>query len=316
MAAAGRRLLRDLQELQRDPLPTINALPIDGNLLEWHANLAPPPGTSEYLVLHILLEFPSDYPSSPPVVSLATPIPHPNVLNCEFNAERVTGMPRNFLCVDMLHNWDWFMGSSYHTERGSGWSPAFTVRSILCQLQSFLFAESVEQFYGGWKDRAGYGATRQGLDRARDLARSFECACGHKHAACWPPIRGLAPECLPKPRPQANTLDAYLRPAPQPPIEDVPDPAEAIRCAGSWRLLVELPEALILRILDEIGSPSALHAALKSCKRMRELDLRRAVFTRRELTCFFSRAPFTETVLGIGLRRTRSVAGAHSCFRS
>ena len=38
------------------------------------------------------------------------------------------------------------MGSSYHTERGSGWSPAFTVRSILCQLQSFLFAEEIEQF--------------------------------------------------------------------------------------------------------------------------------------------------------------------------
>jgi hypothetical protein len=115
-------------------------------------------------------------------------------------------------------------------------------------------------------------------------------------------------------------LDAYLFPAlssaPQPPVEDVPDPAEAIRCAGSWRLIMELPEALILRILDEIGSPSALHAALKSCKRMRELDLRRAVFTRRELTCFFSRAPFTEAVLGIGLRRTRSVASAHMCFLS
>jgi ubiquitin-protein ligase len=252
MAAAGRRLLRDLQELQRDPLPTINALPIDGNLLEWHGNLAPPPGTSEYLVLHILLEFPSDYPSSPPVVSLSTPIPHPNVLNCEFNAMSVTGMPRNFLCVDMLHNQDWYKGSSYHTERGSGWSPAFTVRSILCQLQSFLF---VEEFYG---------ATRQRLDRAGDLARNFECACGHKHGACWPPIGGLAG---PKPRLQANTLDAYLFPAlssaPQPPIEDVPDPsvtpAEAIRCAGSWRLLVELPEALILRILDEIGSPCAVH---------------------------------------------------------
>jgi ubiquitin-protein ligase len=300
------RLLRDLQELQRDPLPTINALPIDGNLLEWHANLAPPPGTSEYLVLHILLEFPSDYPSSPPVVSLATPIPHPNVLNCEFNEMSVTGMPRNFMCLDMLHNQDWYLGSSYHTERGSGWSPAYTVRSILCQLQSFLF-----------QDRAGYGATRQGkIDRARDLARNFECACGHKHAACWPPIGGPAPEWEPKPRPQANTLDAYLFPAPQPPIEGVPDPAEAIRCAGSWRLIVELPEDLILLILDEIGSPSALHAALKSCKRMRELDLRRAVFTRRELTCFFSRAPFTEAVLGIGLRRTRSVASAHMCFHS
>ena len=109
---ASRRLLRDLADCQRDPLPTINAAPLDANIMEWHCNLTAPPG-SVYagIVLHLVLEFPDDYPLSPPVVSLCTPIPHPNVLNNMFNDEVVRGMPANFLCIDLLQNWDWFMGT-------------------------------------------------------------------------------------------------------------------------------------------------------------------------------------------------------------
>ena len=44
------------------------------------------------IVLHMILDFPDNYPILPPVVGLCTPIPHPNVLNNEFNREEVPGM--------------------------------------------------------------------------------------------------------------------------------------------------------------------------------------------------------------------------------
>ena len=40
----------------------------------------------------MILDFPDNYPILPPVVGLCTPIPHPNVLNNEFNREEVPGM--------------------------------------------------------------------------------------------------------------------------------------------------------------------------------------------------------------------------------
>jgi ubiquitin-protein ligase len=56
-AAALKRLMRDLQELQRSPLPTVSAAPLEEDLFEWHGNLL---ATSESnlcgLVYHIIMK--------------------------------------------------------------------------------------------------------------------------------------------------------------------------------------------------------------------------------------------------------------------
>jgi len=61
--------------------------------------------------------FPLEYPVKAPSITLFTDIPHPNVFG------------KN-LCLDMLGN-----------EGYGKWIPAYTVESILIQLQSFLFEQ-------------------------------------------------------------------------------------------------------------------------------------------------------------------------------
>jgi hypothetical protein len=55
-ATAVKRLQRDWNELLRDPLPTVSAVPLEDNVLEWHGNLL---ATSESnfcgLIYHIIM---------------------------------------------------------------------------------------------------------------------------------------------------------------------------------------------------------------------------------------------------------------------
>lgn len=52
---ATRRLLKDLRELQMNPLPTVAASPLGDNLLLWHANLHGTKGSPfEGLVFHLV----------------------------------------------------------------------------------------------------------------------------------------------------------------------------------------------------------------------------------------------------------------------
>jgi ubiquitin-protein ligase len=87
----------------------------------WHGNIKGPEGTPfEGGVWHFALNFPQDYPVSPPSIQLFSSIPHPNVFGTT-------------LCLDILQT-----GSK---EIYQGWTSAYTVEAILIQLQSFLFEE-------------------------------------------------------------------------------------------------------------------------------------------------------------------------------
>lgn len=68
---------------------------------------------------HCKLEFPDDYPKNPPDVTLMSDMPlHPNVFGRK-------------LCLDMLE--------PRQKNKTEGWTSAYSVMSIVIQLQSFLF---------------------------------------------------------------------------------------------------------------------------------------------------------------------------------
>ncbi len=120
-----KRLQKDLKELKDSTLPLVgvSACPLDDNMYVWHGNIKAPKGTVyEGGVFHIELTFPQDYPVSPPTVTLfACQLDHPNVFGSK-------------LCLDMLEP---NKGGKWY----EGWNSAYTVESILIQLQSFLFYE-------------------------------------------------------------------------------------------------------------------------------------------------------------------------------
>lgn len=103
------------------PLVGVSATPIDDSIFIWHANLKAPSDSVYYGgVFHLQMNFPQDYPVNPPSVTLlGYALDHPNVFGSK-------------LCLDMLEK---TKGGAWY----EGWNSAYTVESILIQLQSFLF---------------------------------------------------------------------------------------------------------------------------------------------------------------------------------
>lgn len=92
--------------------PGISAFPQDGNLLSWTGTIKGPADTYyDGLTFKLSLEFPSNYPMSPPTVLFTTPMFHPNV--------DMAGR----ICLDILKD---------------KWSAVYNVQSILLSLQSLL----------------------------------------------------------------------------------------------------------------------------------------------------------------------------------
>eukprot|EP00931_Biecheleriopsis_adriatica_P001700 TRINITY_DN10213_c0_g1_i1.p1 TRINITY_DN10213_c0_g1~~TRINITY_DN10213_c0_g1_i1.p1 ORF type:complete len:522 (+),score=81.17 TRINITY_DN10213_c0_g1_i1:57-1568(+) len=191
-AVALRRLKHDWEELQQSPLHGIAAEPLADNLQEWHANLAPEHGHFAGLLLHVRLCFPDSYPADPPKVQLCTQIPHSNVI------PRL-GRETNFICIDMLKNFFW-MGGEDSSRPYEGWSTAYSVSSILLQVQCFLFDDWAQNYDGRYKntlwdaviEEGGHRRTAAEVQRklqdAQAEAVAFRCSCGHCGDKPWPYI--------------------------------------------------------------------------------------------------------------------------------
>merc|ERR1719486_426937 len=85
--------------------------------------------------LHFLIDFPADYPQSAPNIGFSFEFRYRGGAEYTMPDGRLKG--KKVICLDVLGNFQ-----SYHTEWkdsvGSGWSPAYTVTTLLVQLQSVL----------------------------------------------------------------------------------------------------------------------------------------------------------------------------------
>lgn len=136
----ARRLQHDLKELHATPLPNITAVPLNDNLLTWSVNMVAESGVWAGLPLHLHLEFPQDYPASPPDVLLLTKLKHPNVFDWGPNGQQ-------WICLDMIKP------PEYYSKPYQGWSSTYTLPAILLQLYGFLVLdESIDQVgtCAGW----------------------------------------------------------------------------------------------------------------------------------------------------------------------
>ena len=155
-----RRIMRDMQELEdrRDELLHVAARPLEHDLTTWHVNVRvadeghPLAGS----VIHLTMKFPPDYPTSAPAINVCTNLPHPNVFRRGKHFE---------LCCDMLGN----CGDTVSSAPYQGWSSAYSIMSILLQLQSFLVDPDLM-----------YAQHKVGAAEACAEARAFVCEeCGH-----------------------------------------------------------------------------------------------------------------------------------------
>jgi ubiquitin-protein ligase len=139
-SAALRRLMQDWKEIQANPLHTVVAMPLEHNMFEWHCNIIPDEGVYQGVYLHLIVRVVDSIIYS--VVEVPTEL---SVLSSNFEPAsyhspskvcicfRVVLTPfsvfsSDFVCLDLLKD---YASASY-----TGWTTAYSVLSILLQLQS------------------------------------------------------------------------------------------------------------------------------------------------------------------------------------
>jgi len=197
-----KRLMRDWKEVQKNGKKiNIFVCPLEDNLYEWHGNMVPLQGRYQGIIIHFIMKFKDTYPKEPPKVKLCTGIPHSNIIQ--------HGNEDNFLCLDILNNFFWTTTNT-SSDSYSGWSSAYSVSSLVMQIQTFLFDDYVENYDGhikhtlyelapeeggGWRDR---DTIKDSIERAFKDAREFKCQqCGHCNSRPTPEITCSIPEKLP-----------------------------------------------------------------------------------------------------------------------
>eukprot|EP00931_Biecheleriopsis_adriatica_P034045 TRINITY_DN19707_c0_g1_i1.p1 TRINITY_DN19707_c0_g1~~TRINITY_DN19707_c0_g1_i1.p1 ORF type:complete len:1640 (+),score=433.33 TRINITY_DN19707_c0_g1_i1:58-4977(+) len=143
------RLLKDFDELSRRGIPGIDVRVMEDNIYEWHVTMTPISGHFAGLRLHLILLFPEDYPRRPPKVELCTRLPHANVFR---NFLTFAGYFAGYepvrgtyvICTDVLEDKPPPLNPN-DSLRYHGWSVAYSVESVLVQLQCLLFDDYVQQ---------------------------------------------------------------------------------------------------------------------------------------------------------------------------
>ncbi len=154
--SAIKRLMSEIQELQRNPSPDYTAQPLEDNLFEWHFTVRGPPDTAfQDGIYHGRIILPSDYPFKPPDIMLLTP-------NGRFETNKK-------ICLSV---------SSHHPE---SWMPAWGIRTVLLALIGFMPTEA-----------KGIGAIDYSDEARRELAKrsvNYHCeTCGCHNRNALPAI--------------------------------------------------------------------------------------------------------------------------------
>lgn len=131
-STAQKRLLKEYQQLARDPPPGIVAGPIsEDNLFHWECLLEGPSDTPyENGVFPASLKFPLDYPLSPPVLKFEPPLLHPNIY------------ADGTVCISILHAPG--EDPNQYERPEERWSPVQSIEKILLSVMSMLAEPNIE----------------------------------------------------------------------------------------------------------------------------------------------------------------------------
>eukprot|EP00051_Salpingoeca_urceolata_P011827 m.146983 g.146983 ORF g.146983 m.146983 type:complete len:175 (-) comp17273_c0_seq2:23-547(-) len=129
-------LMKQLKELNKSPISGFSAgLVDDDDPFKWEVMVSGPPDTLyEGGMFKAMLNFPKDYPMSPPQMKFVSEMWHPNI----YTGSRDCGK----VCISILHP----PGDDPHNYESASerWSPVHTVESILLSVMSMLASPNDE----------------------------------------------------------------------------------------------------------------------------------------------------------------------------
>lgn len=155
-AGALKRLMTEYRSLTSDPPEGIMAGPVsEDDFFKWDAVIVGPEGSPyEDGVFSAILNFPRDYPLSPPTMRFTSTMFHPNIY------------PDGRVCISILHTpGDDPTGYELCSER---WSPVQSVEKILLSVVSML-AEPNDESGANLDASKMFRENRRGFNRIVDL---------------------------------------------------------------------------------------------------------------------------------------------------
>ena len=137
-STAFKRILRDLAEIEREPLVGLSVcLPDKTDFFTLHANIQIQEGIYKDILLHLIIRIPSDYPNNPPAVNIAPGLKFNHRFHGHMHADDGYGYS---ICTDLTSNFARYFSTTDSQGKPvkSGWTPAYTLSSVLMQLQLFF----------------------------------------------------------------------------------------------------------------------------------------------------------------------------------
>lgn len=169
---AMKRLMQDYEELQREPVENVSAMPLDSNVFEWHCNFK-----HDDIIYHLLLFFTEKYPYESPSAEFVP---------AGFSYNSGATMPGKIgtkVCLNIFSDFA-YIHTEWKDQKSVGWSPGYTVQTILLNVVAFL-AET-QSGDSGWMKTAS--------DHNRKLSKGYKCDCGHTYAKPLPAFDVGKPE--------------------------------------------------------------------------------------------------------------------------
>lgn len=166
MSAAVKQLQKDLAYLQKNPIVGANAEPFGDNIFKWYgivvgSETSPFPGVP----VRFIMEFPEDYPNSPPKAFFDTYFAYQGGA-----VYMVEG--RLAVCLNIFGNF-----GHVHTEwknQSEGWTPAYTVSTILITMQGLLMSFSHDAASNTWYSEM-LSTCKEDIQKTIKEATNFKC---------------------------------------------------------------------------------------------------------------------------------------------
>ncbi|CAL1537315.1 unnamed protein product [Lymnaea stagnalis] len=164
---AIKRLMFDQEELTQSPVGNVSASPLDDDMFEWHCNIK-----QDDIIYHLILFFPQNYPYSSPSAEFV-----PTGFNYRGGAVQ-SGKKGTKICLNIFSDFA-NVHTEWQDEKGLGWSPGYTIQSVLMNVVSFL-SEIQSSPQTSSSDANKHNLT---------LSKAFVCTdCGHKYETPFPPL--------------------------------------------------------------------------------------------------------------------------------